>query len=118
MISFIGYVLIALGIGHTATGIILFRPALVALFRDGFVNAVLPHLDRRIAFWFLMFGVMFFFLGQVTLYAAATGDTYLLKLVGWYALGIGAVGATAMPKSPFWIALIVSLILLWSGYAA
>jgi len=31
-------------------------------------------------------------------------------------LGIGAVGATAMPKSPFGIALIVSPILLWSGY--
>ncbi len=118
MISFVGYVLIALGIGHTVTGIILFRPALVSLFRDGFINAVLPHLDRRLAYWFLMFGVMLFFLGQVTLYAAATGDTYLLKLVGWYVLGIGAVGATAMPKSPFGIALIVSPILLWSGYAA
>ncbi len=118
MISFIGYVLIALGIGHTVTGIILFRPALVSLFRDGFANAVLSHLDRRVAFWFLMFSVMLFFLGQVTLYAAATDDTYLLKVVGWYVLGIGAIGATAMPKSPFWIALIVSPILLWSGYAA
>ena len=118
MISFVGYVFIALGIGHTVTGIILFRPALVSLFRAGLVNAVHPHLDRRLAFWFLMFGVMLFFLGQVTLYAAATDDTYLLKLVGWYALGIGAVGTTAMPKSPFVIALIVSPILLWTGYAA
>lgn len=117
MISFVGYVLIALGIGHTVTGIILFRTALAALFRDGFVNALLPHLDRRLAFWFLMFGVILFLLGQVTLYADATGDTYLLKVVGWYALGIGAVGATAMPRSPFWIALIISPILFWSGYA-
>ncbi len=118
MISFVGYVLVALGIGHTVTGIILFRPALVSVFRAGLVNAVHPHLDRRLAFWFLMFGVMLFFLGQVTLYAAATDDTYLLKLVGWYVLGIGAAGATAMPKSPFWIALIESLILLWPGYTA
>jgi len=118
MISFVGYVLIALGIGHTVTGIILFRPALAALFRDGFANAVLPHLDRRLAFWFLMFSVMLLFLGQVTLYAAASNDTYLIKVVGWYVLGIGAVGATAMPKSPYWIALIVAPILLWSGYAA
>ncbi len=118
MISFVGYVLIALGIGHTVTGIILFRPALAALLHDGFANAVLPHLDRRLAFWFIMFSVILFFLGQVTLYAAASNDTYLLKVVGWYVLGIGAVGATAMPKSPFWIALIVSPILLWSGYAA
>ncbi len=115
MISFVGYVLIALGIGHTVTGIILFRPALVDLFRDGFANAVLAHRDRRLAFWFLMFSVMLFFLGQVTLYAAATDDTYLLKVVGWYVLGISSVGATAMPKSPFWIALIVAPILLWSG---
>ncbi len=118
MIIFIGYVLIALGIGHTVTGIILFHPALAALFRDGFANAVHPHLDRRLAFWFLMFSVMLFFLGQVTLYAAATDDTYLLKVIGWYVLGIGSAGATAMPKSPFWIALIVSPILLYSGYVA
>ncbi len=118
MISFVGYVFIALGIGHTVTGIILFHPALAALFRDGFANAVHPHLDRRLAFWFLMFSVMLFFLGQVTLYAAATDDTYLLKVVGWYVLGISSVGATAMPKSPFWIALIVSPILLYSGYVA
>ena len=64
MISFVGYVLIAPGIGHTVTGIILFRPALDSLFRDGFVNAVLPHLDRRLAFWFLMFGVLFFSWGK------------------------------------------------------
>lgn len=116
MISFVGYVLIALGIGHTVTGIILFRPALVDLFRDGFANAVLAHRDRRLAFWFLMFSVLLFLLGQFTLYAAATNDMFLLKVIGWYGLGIGAVGATAMPKSPFWIALIVSPILLWSGY--
>ena len=65
-----------------------------------------------------MFSVMLFFLEQVTLYAAASNDTYLIKVVGWYVLGIGAVGATAMPKSPYWIALIVAPILLWSGYAA
>ncbi len=64
MISFVGYVLIALGIGHTVTGIILFRPALVPLFRDGFVTAVLPHLDRRLAFWFLIFSVVFFSQGK------------------------------------------------------
>lgn len=117
MIIFVGYVLIALGVGHTVTGIILFRPALAALLRDGFFGAVVPHLDRRAAFWFLMFSVTLFFLGQVTLYAAATGDMYLLKLIGWYVFGIGAVGAAALPKSPFWIALIVAPILLWSGYA-
>ncbi len=118
MIKFVGYILIALGIGHTVTGIFLFRPALAALFRDGFANAVLPHLDRRVAFWFLMFSVMLYLLGQITLYAAATDDTYLLKVVGWYVLGISSVGATAMPTSPFWIALIVSPILLYSGYVA
>lgn len=118
MISLVGYALIALAIGHTITGIVLFRPTLISLFRDGFANAVLPHLDRRLAFWFLMFSVTLLFLGQVTLYAAATEDTHLLKMVGWYAFGIGAVGAAAMPKSPFWVALIVSPILLWSAYGA
>ncbi len=64
MISFIGYVLIALGIGHAVTGIFIFRPALVSLFRDGFANAVHRHLDRRVAFWFLMFSVIYFSWGR------------------------------------------------------
>lgn len=118
MVNVVGYVLIALGIGHTLTGVLTFRPALTSLFRDGFVNAVLPHLERRLAFWFLMFSIMLFLLGQITIHAAATNDIFLLRVIGWYTLGIGVVGAMAMPKSPFWVALAASPVLLWSGYIA
>ncbi len=116
MITLSGYVLIALGLGHTIVGVVKYRPALVALFRDGYFNAATGHDDRLVAFWFLMFGAMLLLLGQITLYAAKTNDLYLLRLLGWYVACIGIVGATALPRSPFWVAIIIASFMLWVVY--
>lgn len=65
MISFVGYVLIALGIGHTVTGIILFRPALVSLFRDGFLlMPFFPILIGALHFGFLCLVSCYFSWGK------------------------------------------------------
>lgn len=116
MVEFVAYLLFAVGIGHMITGLRSYRAPLAAMLREGFINALRPHLERRAAFWFILFSVIFFMAGQITLHAAKTGDTYLLKVIGWYFFAIGAIGVMAMPKSPFWIGLVVSLILLCSGY--
>lgn len=116
MVRLAAYLLFAVGIGHALTGVASYRQPLEAMLREGFVNSVRPHLDRRAAFWFILFSAMFFMAGQVTLHAAETGDAYLLKLVGWYFFAIGAVGVLAMPKSPFWIGFVISAILLWSAH--
>lgn len=116
MIKVSGYVLLALGVGHTIIGIVKYRRAIVAWIRDGFFNAATGHNDRLLAFWFLMFGAMLFLLGQITIYAVQTNDTYLLRVLGWYVVAIGVVGATALPRSPFWVAIVLALLMLWVIY--
>ena len=116
-IEIIGYGLIVLGVGHGITGIVLFRRPLAAMWRNGFFNAVAAHLDRRAAFWFMVFSAFLLLAGQTTLRAIATADLPLLRIVGWHMLVIGAIGAAALPRTPFWIALLCAPILLWSGYA-
>ena len=72
MTRVVGWVLLMGGVGHIATGYVVFREQLVAIFRAGFVNAILPHFDRRAAFWFILFGVMVSMSGHIVLAAGAT----------------------------------------------
>ena len=67
MARVVGWLLFLGGIGHIATGYVVFREQLSAIFRDGVVNAVLPHFDRRAAFWFILFGVMVSMSGPIVL---------------------------------------------------
>ncbi len=110
-----GYALIVLSIAHTIVGFVMYRSALMSWLRDGFFNAVHPHLDRRAAFWFLLFSATLFLLGHLTIYAVRTDDSSLLRLIAWYVLVIGAVGVSALPKSPFWAALIIAMVLFLSA---
>ena len=118
MLRFVGFTLAALGVGHTLTGIILFRSALRDIWHNGVFNTIHPHLDRRLAFWFLIFSITLLMLGQLTLYADATQDKQLVRILGWHVLAIGAIGVVAMPRSPFWFALVVAPVLLRAGYVA
>ena len=118
MIILSGYILIALGIGHTIVGLVKYRTAIVAWLRDGYFNAATGHIDRLLAFWFLMFGSMLLLVGQITLHAAKTNDLYLLRLLGWYVVCIGIVGATALPRSPFWVAIAIALLMLSVVYVS
>ncbi len=118
MITLSGYVLIALGLGHTIVGVVKYRLALVALFRDGYFDAATGHADRLLAFWFLLFSAMLFLLGQIMLYVAKTNDLYLLRLLCWYLAIIGVVGTAALPRSPFWIAIILAGLMLRDVYVA
>ena len=118
MIKISGYILIALGIGHTVVGIVKYRPAIVAWIRDGFFNAATGHTDRLLAFWFLMFGAMLLLLGQITLYAARTNDLYLLHVLSWHVVCIGVVGASVLPRSPFWVAVVLAPLMLWVVYVS
>jgi hypothetical protein len=112
----VGYLLIAVGVAHAVTGIAKYHQPLAAMLQEGFVDAVRPHLDRLLAFWFMLFTAILFLAGHITLHAAASRSTYLVRLTGWYLLIIGAIGALAIPKSPFWIAVVIAPVLLWSGY--
>lgn len=118
MTTLSGYVLVALGLGHTIVGIVKYRSPLVALFRDGYFNAATGHTDRLLAFWFLMFSAILLLLGHVTLYAAKTNDVNLIRLLCWYVACIGVAGAAALPRSPFWIAIILAGLMFREVYVA
>ena len=65
-----------------------------------------PHLDRQLAFWFMLFTPVLFTMGLLMRHAIATDDAKLQSMLGWSMLGIGAFGAIAMPVSGFWAATI------------
>jgi hypothetical protein len=117
-VKVVGYLLLVVGVAHAVTGIAKYHAPLAAMLQEGFFNAVRPHPERLLAFWFMLFSAIPFFAGQVTLHAVASRSAYLLRLTGWYLLGIGALGVIAIPASPFWIAVALAPMLLWSGYRA
>ncbi len=63
-----------------------------------------------------MFGPLLMFAGQVAVHAASQNDLILYRLVGLYLLGISAVGVFVIPKSPFWVGLGISTLIVAAGY--
>ena len=109
MIRYVGPLLFVTAIAHAATGAVLFGDALASIGRDGFVAAVDPHVDRQLAFWFMLFTPVLVTLGLLMQHAVAADDVKLQRLLGWSMLGIGTFGALAMPVSGFWAAIVLSL---------
>ncbi len=112
MLRSIGPLLLATAALHGLVGVALFREPLAAIWRDGFVNAVAPHVDRGLAFWFMVLSPVCVGLGLITSHAVALADARLLGVLGWTLLFLGAFGVLAMPVSGFWIFVVLSLPLL------
>jgi hypothetical protein len=101
------------GIGHTVVGLILFREPLAAMVRQGVANTIhYGQFDRAAAFWFLLFSPICFALGQIVAHAIERNDARTLRLIGWYLLAMGVVGATVMPISGFWIVIVIAPLIL------
>jgi Family of unknown function (DUF6463) len=110
-------------VGHAVVGVFLFSEPLSEMTREGFINSirppmysVQPHFDRAAAFWFLLFSPVLFLLGQIINHAVAHGDTRSLRLIGWYLIGIGAVGAAILPLSGNWLLLPLGAIILKAAH--
>ncbi|MGO4273606.1 DUF6463 family protein [Paenibacillus sp. TAF58] len=109
-------ILLALGIGHIIYGLVWFRKPLSEAFSEGFVNKFKSNESRRSAFWFTIFGPLLTASGHIAIYAANVADRGLILIIGYYLLIISIVGILALPKSPFWVGLILSLIFIAAGY--
>jgi len=116
MANVLAWFLFALGVGHIGYGVIKFRAPLMAVVAAGFVGQFKATEERRTAFWFLIFAPLVMLAGQVAIHAVASGDFWLLRLVGIYVFVTAAVGVTAFPKSPFWAALSLSPFIIAAGY--
>jgi hypothetical protein len=116
MAAVIAWSLFALGLAHFAFGIRRFRVPLAAAFKAGFVGQFAESEERRSAFWFLICAPLIMVAGQVAVHAVATGDPWLLRLIGGYLFVTAAIGIAAFPKSPFWAALVLAPLLIAAGY--
>ena len=107
----LGEAVIATGVVHNVLGGYLYRRQLAAMARDGLLNSAsdarLSTVDgerRHTAFWFLMGGLAFITLGASIRRSAATGEP-VAPALGPGMTAMGALGATVMPVSGFWLLL-------------
>ena len=110
------WILVILGLGHTAFGVVMFKKPLLAAVRAGFVGQFANHPDRDEAFWFMIFGPLLVMGGHLAIHAVNAADAGLLRIIGFYLLAISVVGSLAVPDSPFWVGLVSSAILIGTGY--
>src|SRR5262245_66613863 len=116
MVIIAAWILIVLGVGHTAVGGVLFKKPLADAVRAGFVGQFEHYPDRRAAFWFMIFGPLLVMGGHLAIHAVKTADPGLLKIIGFYLLAVALVGSLAQPTSPFWVGLIAAAVFVGSGY--
>ena len=116
MVSIAAWILVVLGLGHTATGVVKFKEPLAQAVRAGFVGQFVGHPDRRAAFWFVIFGPLLVMGGHLAIHAVKTADPALLKIIGFYFLAVALVGSLAAPTSPFWVGLIAAAVFVAAGY--
>jgi hypothetical protein len=100
-----GWLLMAVAALHAVFGLWIGRRPLLAMARDGFVNAVDPHLDRSLAFWFLLMSPLLWIVGRFALWLASEGRRPPAWL-GRSLLALALVCAVLMPVSGFWLILL------------
>ena len=100
-----GWLLMAVAVLHAVFGLWVGRRALLAMARDGFVNAVDPHPDRTLVFWFLLMSPFLWIVGRLALWLASEGRQPPVWL-GRSLLALALICAVLMPVSGFWLILL------------
>ncbi len=108
------WILAALGAGHTLFALVWFRKPDWKGVKEGGVGKFREVISRR--FWITIFGPMLVLIGHIAMRAAASADLALLQVIGIYLLIFSTLGAIALPKTPFWAALILSAIFIGAGF--
>jgi hypothetical protein len=105
--------LFAVAVIHTAFAFIVFRAELLAIARDGFLNAIGEDPMRGAVAWFTLFG------GAIALAAIAVDELEArgapLRRAGAALLVLVALGIVWMPASGFWLAIPAVLVMLRRG---
>lgn len=94
--------LIAVGLLHTAAGIVLYWQPLTAIIRAGGWNSVDPHFDRNTAFWFLVAGILFMLVGGLVDWLEGQ-HLRPPRFLGYGFAALAAVAVFLMPLSGFWL---------------
>ena len=106
-----GWLLMAIAFIHAAFGLWMGRRPLLAIAREGFTNAVDPHLDRNVVFWFLLASPLLWMVGRLALWLADEGQRPPAWL-GRDLLALAVLGIVLMPASGFWLILAPAALLI------
>jgi hypothetical protein len=112
----IAWIFWGLGVAHLAYGAVRYSGPLRATLASGYFNQFSQSEERRTAFWFMAFGPLLMLAGHAMVHAVSVGDLALIRIIGWYQLGVGLAGLAAFPKSPFLAACVLAPIVLCVGY--
>jgi len=104
-----GDALATVGVLHTTVGLAKYRKALWEIVRDGVIDTIEDDPDREAAVWFLTCGASLILMGFLARWTQRQTGT-LPFFVGPMLFGIGAVGATLMPRSGFWALFVAGIL--------
>lgn len=111
--AIVGPAMIVVGVVHVAITPVLFPDAVRSVLDAGVVNAVEADPAqtqlRGIAFWFATTGIALVFTGWVVGLVERRTEPVPVGLP-LFLLGIGAWGVVLMPKSPFWVFLVLAAV--------
>ncbi len=116
MSNTIAWSLFILGIAHIAYGLLKFKKPLSDALSEGFYNRFEPFDDRKLAFWFVLFGLMLMLAGHAAIHAVTVNDLNIVKIISYYAGVISLIGLIAFPKSPFSVSIVIAILLIAVGY--
>lgn len=108
----ISWALVALGALHLALGIYWSWEVWARIVSDGFFDAIDPWMDRNAAFWFTYLSLPIMFAGVLCLQLLKDTGKPLPRVVGFWLLGMGAVGTFLMPASGFGLLVILGVLAL------
>ena len=110
--------LMVIGVLHVLGGLWVGRASVMRIFRDGFFGAAdsalgtFPaHEQKELLFWFVLWGVFTFLLGQVIGWLEKQGKR-VPAYIGWELAVIVLVAALLAPKNGFWLMLIPAFMLI------
>ena len=111
-----GYLLIVIGVIHVLVGFWICAKPIADIVRNGLFNAISPNIfapnfDREAAFWFMMFALPLFALGQLCFWVQAQGIV-LPTFLGWNLLAISVIGIFFVPISGFWLLILPAILMV------
>lgn len=114
----VGRTFMLIGVLHVLGGCFVGREPLIRIFRDGFLaeaDSALGNLpsqtDKELVFWFLLWGVFAFLLGQLISSTEGRGER-VPAFIGWELVVINLVAAALYPKGGFWLVLIPAFMII------
>lgn len=112
MLNFAAWSLFVLGLAHIPFGIFKFRAPLTEALGEGLIGRFQPQESRLAGLWFTALGPMFMVAGYVAIQAVAANDLSLLTAIGIYVFVVSITCVVAVPKSGFWVTLLISALLI------